>query len=129
MREFQEKRKIRGFLYSKKIIILLLLITAFLLFSTIKVYLKSRNALSKNEEAKKELAELEKRRAGLETDVDRLNTESGLEEEIRKNLNVQRPGEKVLVIVDKNAENGKIEAGNELNDFFSKIWEWVKGKF
>ena len=129
MREFQEKRKIRGFLYSKKIIILLLLVTALLFFSTIKVYLKSKNALSKNEEAKKELAELEKRKVGLEKDVNRFNTESGLEEEIRKNLNVQRPGEKVLVIVDKNAENSKIESGNELNDFFSKIWGWVKSKF
>ncbi len=129
MREFQEKRKIRGFLYSKKIVILLLLITAFLFFSTIKVYLKSRNAASKNEETRKELAELEKRRAELETDVNRLNTESGLEEEIRKNLNVQKPDEKVLVIVEKNAENGKIEAGNELNDFFSKIWGWVKSRF
>jgi cell division protein FtsB len=129
MREFQEKRKIRKFLYSKKMVILLLLITALLFFSTIKVYLKSKNALSKNEEAKKELTELEKGKAGLEKDVNRFQSESGMEEEIRKNLNVQKPGEKILVIVDKNAENGKIEAGNELNDFFSKIWGWVKSKF
>ena len=129
MREFQEKRKIRSFFYSKKMVILLLLVTALLSFSTIKVYLKSRNALSKNEEAKKELADLEKRKAELEKDVSRLNTASGLEEEIRKNFNVQKPGEKVLVIVDKNAENVKIETGNNLSDFFSKIWGWVKEKF
>jgi len=129
MREFQEKRKIRGFLYSKKMVILLLLVTALFFFSTIKVYLKSKNALSKRDETRKELAELEKRKAELEKDVNRFQSESGLEEEIRKNLNVQKPGEKVLVIVDKNAENGKIESGNELNDFFSKIWGWVKSKF
>ena len=129
MREFQEKRKIRRFLYSKKMVILLLLVTALLCFSTIKVYLKSKNAISKSEETKKELTDLEKRKAGLEKDVNRFNTESGLEEEIRKNLNVQKPGEKVLVIVDKSAENGKIESGNALGDFFSKIWGWVKGKF
>jgi len=129
MKEFQEKRKIRRFLYSKKMVILLLLVTALLCFSTIKVYLKSKNAISKSEEVKKELTDLEKRKAGLEKDVNRFNTESGLEEEIRKNLNVQKPGEKVLVIVDKSAENGKIESGNVLSDFFSKIWGWVKGKF
>ena len=129
MREFQEKRKIRGILYSKKMVILLLLITAFLFFSTIKVYLKSKNALSKNEEAKKELDDLEKRKAELEKEVNQLQSESGLEEEVRKKFNVQKPGEKVLVIVDKNTENGKIDSGNELNDFFSKIWGWVKSKF
>lgn len=129
MREFQEKRKIRGFLYSKKMVILLLLVTALFFFSTIKVYLKSKNALSKRDETRKELAELEKRKAELEKDVNRFQSESGLEEEIRKNLNVQKPGEKVLVIVDKNAENVKIESGNELNDFFSKIWGWVKSRF
>jgi cell division protein FtsB len=129
MREFQEKRKIRGFLYSKKMVILLLLVTALFFFSTIKVYLKSKNALSKRDETRKELAELEKRKVELEKDVNRFQSESGLEEEIRKNLNVQKPGEKVLVIVDKNAENGKIESGNELNDFFSKIWEWIKDRF
>ncbi|MCX6731397.1 MAG: septum formation initiator family protein [Candidatus Parcubacteria bacterium] len=129
MREFQEKRKIRRFFYSKKIVILLLLITALLSFSTIKVYLKSKNAVSKNEEAKKELADLEKRKAELEKDVNWLNTASGLEEEMRKNFNVQKPGEKVLVIVDKNAENVKIESGNNLSDFFSKIWGWVKSRF
>lgn len=129
MREFQEKRKIRGFLYSKKMVVLLLLVTALLFFSTIKVYLKSKNALSKRDETRKELAELEKRKAELEKDVNRFQSESGLEEEIRKNLNVQKPGEKVLVIVDKNAENGKIESGNELNDFFSRVWGWVKSKF
>lgn len=129
MREFQEKRKIRGFLYSKKMIVLLLLITVFLFFSTIKVYLKSRDAVLKRNETEKELTELEQRKAELEKDVNRLNTKSGLEEEIRKQLSAQKPGEKVLVIVDKNAENDKMESGNQLSDFFSKIWGWVKSKF
>lgn len=129
MREFQERRKVRKILYSKKIIVLLFLVVVFLLFSTIKVYLKSRNAASKRDETRKELAELEQRKAELEKDVNRFQSESGLEEEIRNKFNVQKPGEKVLVIVDKSAENVNIESGNELNDFFSKIWGWVKDKF
>jgi cell division protein FtsB len=129
MREFQEKRKLKGFFYSKKMAVLLFLILVFLSYSTIKLYFKNRNAVLKRNETEKELADLKQRKAELEKDVNRFQSESGLEEEIRKNLNVQKPGEKVLVIVEKNAENGKIEAGNKLNDFFSKIWEWVKSKF
>jgi cell division protein FtsB len=101
----------------------------FLVFSTAKVYLKSREVISKSNEIKKELAELEKRKAELEKDVNQLNTESGLEEEIRKNLNVQKPGEKVLVIIDKNAENVKIDSESASANFFLKIWQWVKSNF
>jgi cell division protein FtsB len=129
MREFQEKRKLRGFFYSKKMAVLLVLILIFLSYSTIKLYFKNRNAVLKRNETGNELADLEQRKTELEKDVNRLQSESGLEEEIRNKFNVQKPGEKALVIVDKNLENGKIESGNELNDFFSKIWQWVKSKF
>ena len=110
-------------------IVLLLLLLVSLSFSTARLYFKSRNALAKREEIKKELAELEKRRGELEKDVSRLQTESGMEEEIRKRLNAQRPGEKTLVIVDKGVESVKIESDNKIGDFFSKILEWVKNKF
>jgi cell division protein FtsB len=128
MREFQERRKIRGFFYSKKMIVLLLLIFAFLSYFTVKLYFKNRNALAKRDEIRKELADLEERRAGLQNDVSRLNTESGMEQEIRDKFNVQKPGEQALIIVDKSAENVKIESGG-LGSFFNGIWGWIKSKF
>lgn len=128
MREFQERRKIRGFFHSKKMTVLLLLVLTFLSYFAGKLYFKNRNAVAKRDETRKELTELEQRKAGLETDVNRFNTESGMEAEIRGKFNVQKPGEKVLVIVDKNAENAKMETGG-LGSFFNKIWTWIKNKF
>lgn len=129
MREFQERKKAHRLLYSKKVLFLLLLILGFLIFSTAKVFLKSRNVLSKSEETRKELAELERTKAELEEDVGQLKKESGIEEEIRKKFDVQKPGEKVAVIIDKSQENGKMDSGQESSNLFQKFWQWIKEKF
>ncbi len=101
----------------------------FLSISTVKVYLKSRNAASKNEEVKQEMAELERRRAEMEEEIGRLRSEFGREEELREKFNVQKPGENALTIVDRPEENGKMDSGEESRGFFSKIWQAIKNIF
>jgi len=125
MQEFQEKRKLRKIIFSRKVLVLLAFVLTFLIFSTAKVYIKSRNAVSKNEEIKKEVADLEQRKSDLQKEISRLQSESGAEEEVRKKFNVQKPGENALVIVEKNNENDKINQG-ESSGFFTKIWQWIK---
>jgi len=125
MQEFQEKRKLRKIIFSRKVLVLLAFVLTFLIFSTAKVYIKSRNAVSKNEEIKKEVANLEQRKSDLQKEISRLQSESGAEEEVRKKFNVQKPGENALVIVEKNNENDKINQG-ESSGFFTKIWQWIK---
>lgn len=128
MREFQEKRKLRKIIFSKKILVLLLFILIFLVYSTAKIYFKSREALSKNEKIENELAQLNQRKSELEKENSRLETESGVEEEIREKFDVLKPGEKVVVIVDKVPENDKINSGEETR-FFGKIWSFIKNIF
>ncbi len=128
MQEFQEKRKLRKIIFSRKVLVLLAFVSAFLIFSTVKVYIKSRNAVSKNEEVKKEVAVLEQRKSELEKEIARLQSMSGAEEEVRKKFNVQKPGEEALVIVEKNNENDKINQG-ESSGFFTKIWNFIKNLF
>jgi cell division protein FtsB len=125
MREFQEKRKLRKVIFSRKVLVLLALVLVFLMYSTGKVYFKSRNAVLKNEEIKKEMADLEQRKSDLQKEINRLQSESGIEEEVRKKFNVQKPGENTLVIVEKNNENDKINQ-EASPGFFSKIWKWIK---
>ncbi|MBI4692167.1 MAG: septum formation initiator family protein [Candidatus Terrybacteria bacterium] len=128
MREFQEKRKLRKIIFSKTTLVLLLFISFFLVFSTIKIYFKNRNVLSKNEKIKNELAQLNQRKSELEKEISRLGTESGIEEEVREKFDLLKPGEKVVVIVDKNQENDKINLGEETG-FFGKILSFIKNIF
>lgn len=53
------------------------------------------------QEAEIALANLKNKQAGLEKEIARLETDRGVEEELRRRFQVVRPGEQVLVIVDK----------------------------
>ena len=75
------------------------------------------------------MAGLEKRNAELAAEAARLESESGREGEIKKRFDVAKPGEKILVIVDKNSEDVKINGAENNVGLFSRIWQWVKNWF
>ena len=125
MREYQEKRKIRKIIYSKWGFIFLFIVLA---FSTSKIYVKSKNAALMNGEISAALIELENKELELESEVKRLQSESGIEGEIRKKFNIGKPEEKVIIIVDKDGENNKINQ-EKTEGFFLKIWRGVKSVF
>jgi len=129
MREFQEKRKFKKIIYSAWLQIFFGIVLLALVFPAVKVYKKSRISADKSEEIKEEMAKLEKRNAELAAEATRLEGESGKEEEIRKRFDVAKPGEKILVIVDKIGEDVKINGADVKIDFFSKIWRWIKNLF
>ena len=129
MREFQEKRKFKKIVYSVWLQIFLGIVLLALIFSTVKVYKKSRLSADKSKEIKEELASLEKRNAELAAEAARLESESGREGEIRKRFDVAKPGEKIIVIVDKNSEDVKINGAENKGGFFSRIWQWTKNWF
>ena len=129
MREFQEKRKFKKIIYSGWLQIVLGIILLALVFSTVKVYKKSRISAQKSAEIKEEIAKLEKRNAELAAEAARLESESGREGEIRKRFDVAKPGEKILVIIDKNSEDVKINGEDVKTGFFHSIWRWIKNWF
>ena len=129
MREFQEKRKFKKIIYSGWLQIFLGVVLSALVFSTVKVYKKSQISAKRSGEIKEEMAKLEKRNAELAAEAARLESESGKEGEIRKRFDVAKPGEKILVIIDKNSEDVKINGADIKTGFFSIIWRWVKSWF
>ena len=82
----------------------------------------------KNEKMEQELADMERKKAVLESEAAKIGTESGLEEEIREKFSVKKPGEEVLTIMDKSPGDDKINSGED-KGFFGKIWEFVKNIF
>ena len=129
MREFQEKRKFKTIVYSAWLQAILGIILLALIFPTVKVYKKSRISADKAEEIKEEMAKLEKRNAELAAEATRLESESGEEGEIRKRFDVAKPGEKILVIVDKTSEDVKINGSANNVGFFFRIWQRLKNWF
>ncbi|RJQ31299.1 hypothetical protein C4572_02600 [Candidatus Parcubacteria bacterium] len=128
MREFQEKKKFKRILYSKWVFIGLAVVLGLLLFSTFKVYRTSKRSLAKNEDIKRQLAEMEIRKNEMEERISVLESDSGREEEIRRRFNVAKPGEKMLVILDKTGQDVKISE-EEKAGFFSRAWSGFKNLF
>ncbi|HEY9583223.1 MAG TPA: hypothetical protein VJK09_02880 [Candidatus Paceibacterota bacterium] len=85
--------------YSWPVLILVALVLVFMGRASYRVYLRWDKArIERNEAEARYQAELA-RQVKLENNVARLKTERGWEEELRKNFQVAKPGEGVIMIV------------------------------
>ena len=76
--------------------------------------------------AEENLASLSKRENDLTGKIDELETENGLEKEIRERFPVIKPGEEVIMIV-KDEEDGS--SGNDVSSddgWWSRFVKWIK---
>jgi cell division protein FtsB len=127
MREFQERRVLRRIVFSGFSFVFLASILAFLVYSTAKIYIRSRNAQEANNLIEQEIEFLKAEKAELEASVKRLQTETGAEEEIRSKFPVQKPGEKTVVIIEEENKNN-LPTSASLS-FPQKIRQFIKDIF
>jgi cell division protein FtsB len=100
MLEFKEKQKVRKMIYSKPVLVLLMIILFVSFDGLWNIYQKHAEAFEKAREAKIDLENLRKRETELEKKVSFLKTDRGKEEEIRKKFMVGKQGEGVILVVD-----------------------------
>lgn len=81
-------------------LIVLGVIFLLIVHATWGIYQKVRLSERKLNLAEQEYAILEEKRKSIEYKIERLNTETGIENEIRSKFDVVRDGEKIIVIVD-----------------------------
>jgi cell division protein FtsB len=125
MLEFQEKRKVKRLLYSRLTLVVLLLIIAWLLKSVWGVYEKQQYTKGNLEKTNADLAELKGREQMLSSEIEWLKTESGTEAEIRDKYGLVKPGEEVIVIVDKGGSN-TTDSDLDKRSFWQKIVNWLQ---
>lgn len=125
MLDFQQKRNIRKIIFSKLMLLVLLLLVVFVGKGVWRVYksqVMSRDNLANVERKYEDLLD---RKEMLEDSIKSLNTEEGIEEEIRQKFGVVKDGETMIVIIDnKNTSSKAVEM--EDGGFWSKIVEWFK---
>ncbi len=76
------------------------IIALFLGNATWNVYQKYSEARGNERIVSNELRKLQERERDLSADIERLNTERGVEEELRKRFGVAKKGEEVMIIVE-----------------------------
>lgn len=121
MLEFQEKRKIKKFIYSKITLFILLVLILLTLKATWGVYTKYSLTKENMEKSATNAEKLLARQDFLESEIDRLQTPAGVEQEIREKYGLVKEGEEVIVILPAEQDiDVKAEA--------PKSW-WQKMKF
>lgn len=107
MFDFHEKRKIRTILYSRPVVFVIMIVTILLSFSVYNRYSVAKDMEQKLEAKKQELRELEERARHIESKVEYLADERGVEEELRNRFDAIREGEQVVILLDDKGDGKK----------------------
>jgi cell division protein FtsB len=109
MFDFYQKRKLRAVINSpitQGVILLLALLVGWSAYVRFDIAMEMRD---RRVQAELQATALETRKEALRKQVDYLSSERGIEAEMRRQFDVALPGEKVVVIVDEEAESVHIE--------------------
>jgi cell division protein FtsB len=123
MLDFQQKWKAKTFLYSRGVRIFLVVIALYSLYSTYTVYKKKQESAQDVIKAEQQLIALSAKNTVLLEDIDRLQTEEGLEAEIRSKYSVAKGSEHVVVLV----EEERVAASTTIEK--KSRWAKIKGFF
>jgi len=125
MIEFQEKRKIKRWLYSKITLFFLIIFLVILLNSLWEVYNKQEIAKNNLAKTAASLESLRGREKMLSSEIERLKTEDGTEAEVREKYGLVKPGEEVIVLSGQE-ESKSINSPSTQSDIWQKIFDWFK---
>jgi len=100
MFDFQQKRKLRS-MFGSRVTQGVLLGAAFLvLISAYNRYLIALDMAERRAVVESEITSLEERRESLEAEVKYLSNERGIEAEMRRQFDIAREGEQVVIILE-----------------------------
>lgn len=99
MLDFQQKRKVRSWMYNRLTIALLFVTFVFVAHSTWVVYRKKVESEEMMSVSLKNVETLRSRSADLQKKIDRLATAQGVEEEVRSKFSVAKEDENMVIII------------------------------
>lgn len=99
MKRFQDKRRFKKFLYSKFSVFILIVVFLFMGKAVFNAYQKYAVSSEGKQSVLEEVHEITERKEFLEEELSRLQSERGVEEELRKKFQIAKPGEQVIIIV------------------------------
>jgi len=121
MFDFQQKRKFRSVFGSPITQGVILLITLFILLSAYNRYLIARDMAERRFAVEAEIHALAERRQKLDEEVKYLSNERGVEAEMRRQFDITREGEQLVILLDEKKDSSPA-AETETVSTTSKSW-------
>lgn len=103
--KFGKENNYKEYIYSKPVILVLLVLMGFISMSVYERFGVERDMSHRRTSAESELERLQDRKIQIENRVEYLEGERGIEEEIRKNFDVAKEGEQVIILVGDEPES------------------------
>ena len=125
MNEFKKKNK-NSFWHSPFVLVILLCVVVVFAFNMVGLIEKEKETAQKKALILDEIDTLNKRETMLRSDINKLNTDDGIEDAIRDKYQVVKPGEKMVVIVD-DKNSTEIQSNDPKNDH--SFLGWIKNMF
>lgn len=122
MVNFGKQKTITDYIYTKPVVIFLVLICIFLSLSVFKRWQMEQEMLDRRVAVEAEQAALEARKNEIEAEVEYLAGERGIEEEMRKNFDVAKEGEQVVILMGDTDETAEVVVPVELEYPWWQFW-------
>ena len=122
MKKFIPKHRWQNLVFSKAALAVLFIVVLFAGNAAWNMYQKYKESKDFKDRALAELQELEKRKENLTEDIDKLQTESGVEEELRKRFGIVKEGEEVVIVIDNPEDKLVEEHSVEKKSFLAKVF-------
>lgn len=128
MRDFKKKQVFRKRLFSKPMLLLLGVMLFIVGNGTWDIYKKSVRSEHNLQMVKEEYSLLEEKQEEISKRIELLETETGIEREIRSKFNVAKDGEQVIVIVDPESQEifEVVEEEGVFSGFFTTMFSWFQ---
>ena len=104
MKDFKRKKLVKNILFSYATLLLLAVFIVLMGTSVFERFTVEREMSARRVEAEQELKKLKMRAAALESQVEYLEDDRGMEAEIRGRFDVVKEGEQVVIILDDESE-------------------------
>ncbi len=125
MASFQKKGKFKQVMQSKPFLVFLGVLILIFIYSIFGFVNKMQDTVKNRELVEEKITELEKSKEKFNSDISKLKTENGVEENIREKFGLVKDGENMILVID---DKNKTEGENKPNSqgFFSFLKNWFK---
>ena len=118
MNEFKQRRRLKRILYSRLTLVVLIILCLLLAKATYGIFKKYEASKANQAQHEAQLADLQNRKAFLESSVQSLETPEGVSYELQDKFGVAKPGENEIVIV---ASTSTVATSTDPGGFFHNV--------
>lgn len=123
MREFNQKRRIRKFFFSKTVLFVLIIVCVLVGKAVFNMYEKNSIAEQALSVKMQEIEELKAKESNLNSKMSSLDTNRGIEEEVRGKFSVAKEGEQVFIVTDNPSSTVSSQNKDNPRGFFDSFFD------